>query len=141
MIKNIRTFAEPLHSKQVVRHKNNSSTSSFHLMHFGSAFTLKVFITNSENLVNQQNIWSECSCTSESKASLHSATIIFHRFVGKLLNFGKLQNAINRSLSRLSRNTHESKIKKDVFPARKLTVETSTEFNQRSQSSIVVNLT
>src|SRR5262249_46009969 len=92
------------------------------VLHFVDAAPLKFSVTNSQDLINEQNVLIKISGNGKSQPNVHSAGGMFYRCVDELLDSRKADDVVELAIDLGAIHAKDRSAEINVFSARELAV-------------------
>src|SRR5262245_27599169 len=120
--------------------ENDGSPSTTNVLHFANAFILESRIADSQNFINQQNLWLQMGRHGESQSHIHATGIMLNRRVNELFDFGERDDLIKFTAYFAASHSEIRAVQVDVLPSAKFRMETRADFEQASDAAVNVHL-
>ncbi|KXU36559.1 hypothetical protein AXK11_04205 [Cephaloticoccus primus] len=106
--------------------KNCTPLPARDILHFPKAFLLKLYVTNSEDFVNYQNLRFEVGSDSKGQSHIHTAAVALYRGIKKLFDLSKSDDFIKLLPNFKTSHSENRPVQVDVFTSGELGVKASS---------------
>ena len=127
--------ADSFHGREVMRNQQNGFAGVSQFFNAFKAPRLECYVTNRENLVQQQNIGVEVSGDGEAQSHEHARRILLHWRIERIANFSEFDNARQLGRDLPVAHSHDRAVEKYVFTPGEIRLKTGADLNQRCKSS------
>ena len=102
-------------------------------LHFAKTFLLKLRVANGQYLVDHKNLRIEMRRDRKGEADIHSAAVMLHRGIEKLLDFCECDDFVEALLTSARVMPRITPLKKDVLAASQLGMKTGADLQQAGE--------
>src|ERR1041385_9577959 len=123
-------------------HKQNSpALQCGNIMHFAKAFSLKLYVSDSQHLVHNEDFGLEMGGDGKGQAHIHAAGVTLDWCVQELLDLGERDDLIELPLNFCLAHPENGSVQVNVFPAGQLLMKAGPHFEQTRHATPELNAT
>src|SRR5581483_9672321 len=120
----------------VMRDKKHCSPAFAQVLHEAKALLLKDCIANSQYFIDDQDVGIQMCSNRKPQSQAHSGGIALDGSIDEPFDTGKLDNLIEFFIDFLLFHAQDRSIQVNIFPSRKLLMETSADLQQGGNSAV-----
>ena len=122
--------------RKVMTDKQHGATAARHVVHLANALFLKSGVTDGEDLVHDQDVWSQIGGDGKRQPHAHTRRIPLYWGVYKLRNFGELDDFFESAVNLPLLHAENRSVDVDVFASSQIRMETGPHFQQARDPAV-----